>query len=212
MIRYTPGKRYMLDGDTLNRLIERVETNKLLQGSGYNLEILPGVGTRLRGIRGGGSVSTLWDLQITDPETPSVAIVNPGQVRKTAALDGSGLVTVGNLGDSFTAAAGKILALKYEPDLTTELAMLDEWDGWPMPFDSAEDDGLWVMTAGYLPLWAFVAATDDPRAVRLGDTLYGVRLGYDAHLIFAMSWAEDKDGHVVPIYELVPATGSLVSS
>lgn len=150
----------------------------------------------------------LWDLELVSADTASVRVIFPGQVRKTTALDASGLVAVSGIGGTFTASAGKLLVLRYLPSLATTLELIPVWDGWPMPIDTEETSGgLWVMAKGYFPLWEFVASSDDPDAIAITDTLHAERRAPDAHLIFGKSWTEDADGHVVPWYELLPAGG-----
>lgn len=151
----------------------------------------------------------LWDLEVTNADTSEVKIRNPGRIRKTMAMDHTGDVGITNAGATFTAGPGKMLVLEYTPELDIVLQMVDEWDGWPMPIDSVESDppGLWLMEKGYFVLWDFMTSSEDPAAVRIGDELFGERRAYDSHLIFGKSWMEDKDGRVVPIYELLPAQG-----
>jgi len=158
---------------------------------------------------GDGSASLLWSLKVITEEGggKKVSIVNPGLVRKTMALDATGIVNIADLADEFTPAANKLLVLEYLPTLATTLKMVDEWDGWPMPVDTVETDpgGLWVMSRGYHVLYDFRSSSDDSDAIKIQDNLYAERRAYNDHLMFVNTMMEDKDAHFVPFWELLPA-------
>jgi len=150
-----------------------------------------------------------WDLEVLDATAGTVKIKNPGTVKKTKALDASGRVSITSLTATFTAVAGRFLVLEYLPNLSVTLKLIDQWPGWPMPIDSVESSpaGLWVMEKGYYLLWEFVASSNEVDSVTIKDGLVANRRALNDHLIFGKSWLEDKDGHVVPLYELLPDQG-----
>ncbi|HRQ88036.1 MAG TPA: hypothetical protein PLA50_04515 [Bacteroidia bacterium] len=153
--------------------------------------------------------SRLWGLTVTDPEAGKVRIENPGTVKRTAALDNSGLVTVSAIGSEFTVSVGDMLVLEVSPTLSTTLKKVSTWDGWPYPIDTQETSppGRWVIARYYYVLWDFVGSSSDLGAVKIKDGLWGERRGFEGNLQFLRGRISDKDGHVVSYYELVPSQG-----
>lgn len=196
---------------TLNRIIDAVNENWI------QCEGRPGWERSRSGvvpppITAGGDTAglVLWTLSVVDPDIPSVKIVNPGLVKRTNALDDSGTVDITAIGDTFTAALGKFLVLEVLPDLTTELKMVSEWDGYPMPIDTVEESGLWIVEKYYYPLYEFVAplAEGEPRepfSVAISDTIRARKMTPANHLQFILTRQEDDAGHVVSAFELVPS-------
>mgnify|MGYP000867391200 FL=1 len=206
---YQDDKSYLVSGAKLNQIERDIATLRLIKGAGIGIRRIPGTGTE---IWTGASVAALpfWDLEIVDGGAGEVRLIRPGLIRRTSALDASGLVNVTDIGETFTAEVGKLLVLEVLPTLATSLKMIDEWDGWPMPIDSEETDppGFWRVTKYYYPLFDFVAETAAHDAVIINDNLVAERRGYNGHLQFALCRQEDKDAHVVSAYELVPSTGA----
>jgi hypothetical protein len=196
---------------TLNKIIDAVNENWI------QCEGRPGWERSRAGvvpppITAGGDTAglVLWSLTITDAATNTVKIVNPGFVKRTNALDDSGTVDITAIDSTFTAAVGKFLVLEVEPDLTTELKMISQWTGYPMPIDTVEVSGLWKVEKYYYPLYEFVAppAEGEPRepfSVSVSDTIYARKMCPSNHLQFILTRQEDNAGHVVSAFELVPS-------
>lgn len=181
------------------------------EGAGVFPSTVPPV---IRGETVGLFDSSLWGLEILDPEAGTVRISNPGLLKRTSALDNSGLITIGSIGSTFTAAAGKALVLKIEPDLTVTLELVGtnttDWPAWPYPLETEESSpaGLWVMTNYRFTLWDFVADSDDPDAIKVKNSgVFAEWRGIRGHLRLSLTEDEDKDGHVVPCLEPVLSVG-----
>jgi hypothetical protein len=198
----------MVTGRVLNGLIRDIATRRVIPGAGIRYREIPGEGTQIWTTPVAG-VTPLWDLQIVNPETKTVKITNPGLIKRTPALDNSSLVSIAGLTGEFTAAAGKLLVVKFAADLTAQLLMVDEWDGWPEPYDTVETDdpGFWVLESYYYPLWDFRATSTDPAAVPVGDSLWAERRAHNDHLQMELTRAEDKHGHVFSGWFLFPSVG-----
>lgn len=152
----------------------------------------------------------LWGLEVTDGAAGKIKLSNAGRLKKTDAYDASGLVTIASLTNEFTSSAGKLLVLKVAPDLTTTLALVDEWASWPLPVETEEaaGGGYFVFTFYYYVLYQFVSTTTDPRAITINASLFAEKRGFNNHLQFIISRTEDTDGHVVSYPELLPCTGT----
>ena len=153
----------------------------------------------------------LWALDVTDPVLGKVKILNPGLVKKTTAYDNTDQVAITSLTSEFTAAAGKLLCLKVVPNLTTTLVMVDEWATWPNPLitEASDPAGYFIFTEYYYVLYQFLAsAGTNPLAVKINDTLYAHKRGFNHHLLFSIGRTEDEDSHVVSFPELIPCLGA----
>ena len=215
--KYDEKTKYIVTGATLNDLYREIDTRTLLNGPGYRVDTIPGTGSRLN-IRPSTTLKGLWDLSVVDPETASIKIVRDGRVKRTTALDATGLVTIVDIAEEFTAVEDHLLVLECVPDpddgLIVTLKMVEEWDGWPFPMDTAETDpaGFWVVTKYYYPLYDIRAVTedtdyDDPDVFPINDTLVAERRHHGSHLQFELTRQEDKDGHVVSAFHLTPSVG-----
>jgi len=156
---------------------------------------------------------SLWGLDVVDPVAGTVRLARPGLIKKTAGYSTAAKVTVINVGDTFTAAAGSGLILEVTPLLAVTLKMVTlDWTGWPYPVESEATTpaGMWQMKFYRMLLWAFVGTSTDPKAVKVKDGLFAERImEFPTHLQFFPTEMEDAAGHVVPVWELLPAPGCL---
>lgn len=218
-----PEKRF----DTLNELIElsiQRAMNKMtftspggvqIFGRGGRFAIVPGDAgageTRRREVREKSSVG-LWDLDVVDAEAGTVKILRPGIVKRTNALDASGVLSIDAIGDTFTAEAGKILVLEVEPNFNITAVMKSAgWDGWPYPYEVevTSPGGLWKWTKYYYPLWDFRSSeSSEPGAIKINDSLWAEKRGFSTHLKLEPYESQSASGPVVATYEMVPAVGA----
>lgn len=171
---------------------------------------LPTVGPVTKGESLGIENRGLWSLEITDEALGKFRILNPGTIKKTSAYDASGLVTVANIGNEFTAAAGSALILNVAPDATiTAEVVTADWTGWPYPIETEETTpaGNWVMKFFRLVLWDFVASTTDVDAVKMKSGVFAEFRGFRDNLQLFPTEMEDIGGRVVPVLELLPSAG-----
>lgn len=199
---------------TFNRILKLIRANWIM------CDGIPGWERTEQGVKPppwaepGTFVSELWQLSVVDSENATVKIINPGQLKKTYALDNSGLITIGSIDSEFTATAGQFLVLEILPNLTTTLKTVAEWDGYPQPLDSEEDTpgGLMILSKYYHVLYEFVA-TDSATApsIRINDTVSAEKRTFPNHLQLFETGIEDGSGNLISCYEPRPTYRSASS-
>ncbi len=204
-MEFQDSKRYLVSGATLNRMARDAATNRIIAGEGIGIRRIPGTGTIVK--LAARKNEPRWKL--SPIAGGKVKISSPGLVKRTSALDASGLVTVAGLDGEFTPAADRLLVLEVLPTLETTLKLVSQWDGWPYPIDTVESDppGFFVVEKYYYPLYDFVSETGDPEAVPLSGGLFAERRAEDSDLQFELGRLEDKAGHVVSAWVLRPSQG-----
>lgn len=158
---FQPGKKYALDGATLNALYEAVAECRILPSDEYEIQRDPGKGTRLKGIKATAAPEERWDLVsddsgyiVRDPlvmvaygSVTSITITNS----PITLANNSWVVLNLNLAASpYTATLARVSALTGG-DLQTYV-----WN---------EEDQL---TAARLPLH-YISETERPGAVQVGE-------------------------------------------
>lgn len=214
---FTPGKKYALDGATLQKLFDAVATNRILPSDQYELQVDPGNGTRLGGIKGTGAGSArLWDLVVVSADPLTLAIESPGMVMQSEDVDDSGEIDVAEIAASFEVASGDYLALEWDATATPPvctLKKLSTWTGHPYPYLTEEDgEGYLVFQKAMRPLWKIVADSSIPvlmpgRHKRLTADLVAVRLCPDAHFEIANHLSEHPTGKMVDVDRFWPGFG-----
>lgn len=153
-----------------------------------------------------------WGLAVQDAEAATVQITNPGTLKKTHALDNSGLVTITDIGADHTAAVDSWLVLEIQPDLTTTAKVTAAWTGYPQPLDTTLDatSGLYTVNNVYYPLWAFVSSTGAPSdAATVNSTISAIRIAPNADLQLYETLIEDDNGRLIPCYWPEPSVSCL---
>jgi hypothetical protein len=159
---FTPGKKYALDGATLQALFEAVGTAQILPSDEYEIQRDIGKGTRLKGIKAAAAPEERWDL---------IASGSGHIVRDPLVLPSYGSVTpIAITNAAVTLAADKWVVLTVN-DLSADpytltLAVVDaESDGSLVPYSFNSSD---VLTAARLPLH-YLSAAEIPGAPKIGD-------------------------------------------
>ena len=155
-----------------------------------------------------------WTLEVVDAETGEFRLIYPGTIKRTTALDSSGVLTIVDVDETFTPTAGQILCLVVEPNFTVTLQLLSaSWSGWPYPYTVEETTpgGLWKWTKYHFALWDFRStASDQPDSVQITDTLWAEYRGLSerGHMMLLPLESQSASGPVVAPYEFVPSTGA----
>lgn len=214
---FIPGKKYALDGATLQVLFDAVAAGQILPSDEYDLEVIPKKGTRLTGLKGkGGGSPRIWDVDIVDPEAGTIKLAVPGKVRVTDDVDATGLISIGSIGSTFAMAEGDYLVLEWDatasPSVCT-LKVLNTWTGFPFPYATADSGDHKIFQKGYTPLWVGKASEDVATPVpglhvRLNTTTTLERLAPDAHFEVVNYLVEIPTGQMVDVDRLLPGCGA----
>lgn len=157
------------------------------------------------------SVLPYWSLEVVDAEAGTVKLANPGILKRTTALDSSGILSIVDVGEEFNAIAGRLLCLVIEPDMTVTLDLVSTWTGWPYPYEVEEStpEGLWIWTKYYYPLWDFRStASTELGTVKINDSLFAEKRGFDTHLFLDPVERQSSTGPVIATYEIIPSIGA----
>jgi len=175
-----------------------VETNPKTRGKGFIPDLV-------------SSVLPYWSLEVVDAEAGTVKLANPGILKRTNALDSSGILSIVDVTSYFRAIAGRLLCLVIEPDMTVTLDLVSTWTGWPYPYEVEEStpEGLWIWTKYYYPLWDFRStASTELGTVKINDSLFAEKRGFDTHLFLDPVERQSSTGPVIATYEIIPSIGA----
>jgi hypothetical protein len=156
--------------------------------------------------------SELWGITVVPDELNKVKISNPGIIKKTTALDDSGVVDVIGIDDQFAARVGSLLGIEFKRDSTATMRVMAPADleGWPYPITTKESDppGFFILDKYFYAIWDFRSDRgEDPSTVQIGKNLFAEKRGFSSHLQMMLTRQEDKNGKVVSTFELVPSVG-----
>lgn len=146
------NKKYILSGATIRELAEAARTAQLLPGKGYELDIMPAKGTRLKlGAGAGGAATSFpWDLVGDDPY-----VLNPGTILDGTDTMGS-LISVSGIGGGISLSDGDWAYLVIEPSGGSVDISLDT-GSWPLSggalIEVSESDGEKSVESVIYPLW-----------------------------------------------------------
>lgn len=175
-MQFTPGKKYALDGATLQQLWDAVATSQILPSDEYELDVTPKKGTRLKDIK--IDITRRWDLV---PAADGKHTLHDPAIY--AAYGSATAIEITN--NPVTLAAGKWVVAQID-DLaanpwTLTISMADEEDGGDLEVYTFDGDA--ELAGVKLPLWHIIDEAS-PGAKKIG-ALYGVKFVSDSILTLA---------------------------
>lgn len=157
-----------------------------------------------------GQYSRLWDVDVTGEN--KIKLKTAGQVRKSADVDNTSLVTITGLDTEWTLSVGKWLVLKLTNTGAVSVSLESEWDGFPFPIITEEDaNGFQIWQHTFFPLWKAIAPPDElkpGRHVSVSDSIALVRLAPDADLEIMETHEETPSGKFVDCDTLAVGWGA----
>lgn len=151
-----------------------------------------------------------WDLSVTGENKAKIQI--PGQVRKSADVDESSLVTIVGIDTEWTFSVGKWLCLKLTKTGAVSVVLETTWDGFPFPIVTEDDAlGFKVWEHTFFPLWKAIDPPADMipgRHIAISESVTLVRLAPDAALEIVQTHEETPSGHFVDCDTLAPGWGA----
>lgn len=155
--KYDPTKKYLVSGSTLNSLQEQIDTNKVIEFTGYKVNRNPGVGTRLKiDLTGGASLP--WDLE---REAGTFTLSGIGEIYTDPARADSQLDIEG-IDGALDFGSGKIVCFDLtwdeDGDEVMQLFSGTEPAFYPNLYQYDEEETGQVIRAIY-PLWRGISGT-----------------------------------------------------
>lgn len=200
---FTPGKKYALDGETLQALFDAVATSQILPSDEYELEVTPKKGTRLKGVKASGVEAKPWDLtRVGDNFT----MPKPGRIY-TSYSDASSLLSIVDWDLEFALGAGKLawLELTFDETLAPVVTLKagDPPTGWPVTIEFSEPPAVPAVTKAFFELYEGISGTLPAEEWGTQYDGYWVRKSFrhgDSVLIWGSHELEDEfTGVPVPI-------------
>jgi hypothetical protein len=190
--KYDPTKKYVVSGDALNALQEQIDTNKVIEFSGYKVNRNPGVGTCLKIDLAGAIPPMPWDLVPTGSGIEGeYDVYAPGVYYSRSDITLTYTVTT----TPFVPVAGRWLVMKFTSLTSTTPTVLQRatWTGYPNAhrFNAAPP---FAFVEANIPLWRFWDA-DAPARVPLLDGVWGQKLVNSAPLRAFHVLAPTDNGH-----------------
>ena len=199
---------------TFNRLISFINRNRVLPIRPGWEQTPDGIVPPPAVLPGSGVAPEYWRLIVEDSELATVSIGKQGILKQTAAIDGTGDVTITNADSTFTAAIDKYLVIELTEGagntVDAELKLSSEWTSYPYMWDVVLDGANYVMDSATFPLYFFLAP-DSNRTdlLTVNDTIAAKKMipniaNWQMHEIY---W-ENASGNAVSVIDLLPGWGT----
>lgn len=165
--KFESGKRYLVDGATLNAILSDIATNRIIPGGNtLKSRVIPEVGTELM-LGDIADNARMWDL-IPAPAGEGAMTLKGPRVRN-GLTDVTAVVSITNA--TFVPAAGSwvIATITSLTAPAIVISQVSTWDSYPNAY---EFDGSNQFVSASLPIWQF---TDTAAAhnVRVSEGVYG---------------------------------------